>query len=92
MFVSFRYDSAAWKEKRENAWILQKRKWNRQDLKKLRNISELILLMKSIVNSEYHEIRNEKKQLNYKNQVGSLGHEKRLKLMREYSKESEEFV
>ena len=48
--------------------------------------------MKSIVNSEYHEIRNEKKQLNYKNQVGSLGNEKRLKLMREYSKESEEFV
>ena len=35
--------------------------------------------MKSIASSVDHERQNEKKQLNYQNQVGSFGHEKHLK-------------
>ena len=42
--------------------------------------------MKSIASSVDHERQNEKKQLNYQNQVGSLGHEKHLKQISEYTK------
>ena len=45
-----------------------------------------INFMKSIASSIDHDRRNEKKRLNYQNQVGSLGHEKRLKQMKEYTK------
>ena len=43
--------------------------------------------MKSIASSVHHEKQNAKKITeNYQNQVGSLGHEKRLKQMSEYTK------
>ena len=42
--------------------------------------------MKSIASPVDHERRNEKKWLNYQNQEGSLGHEKRLKQMSQYTK------
>ena len=42
--------------------------------------------MESIASSVDHERRNEKKRLNYQNQLESLGHEKRLKQMSEYTK------
>ena len=45
-----------------------------------------INFMKSIASSVDHKRRNEKKRLNYQNQVGSLRHEKRLKQMSEYTK------
>ena len=41
--------------------------------------------MKSIANLVNHERRNKKKRLNYQNQLGSLGQEKRLKQMSKYS-------
>ena len=45
-----------------------------------------INFMKSIASFVDHERQNEKKQLNYQNRLGSLGHEKRLKEMSEYTK------
>ena len=50
-----------------------------------------INFMKSIANSVDQERRNEKKQVHYQNQVRSLGHEKHLKWMSEYSKNSSRF-
>ena len=45
-----------------------------------------INFMKSIASFVDHERQNEKKQPNYQNRLGSLGHEKRLKEMSEYTK------
>ena len=53
-----------------------------EEIKRYKRIN----FMKSIASSVDHKRRNEKNRLNYQNQVGSLGHEKRLKQMSEYSK------
>ena len=77
MFASFRYDSAAWKEKMHEYYKNTKE----AEPARFEEIKEhkWINFMKLIASSVNHERQNEKKQLNYQNQVGSLGHENHLK-------------
>ena len=59
---------------------------NEAELARYEEIKEhkRINFMKSIASSVDHERRNEKKRLNYQNQMGSLGHKKRLKQISGY--------